>query len=269
MPGRNLSGPIARQLSARTDRWDRSHAASFIAGQRYPHFITGTRMGRQVATGAQDGPDRAGQERAGQDRAGRSFWLKQLHRWHWISSAMCLLGMLLFALTGITLNHASHIEAKPHTEHRAAQLPAPLLRAVSGEDERKGVALPVVVADWVSSTQGIDVANRPAEWSADEIYISMPRPGGDAWLSIDRATGKLEAERTTRGWISYLNDLHKGRNAGPVWGWFIDLFALACVVFSVTGLLLLKMHAAQRGATWPLIAFGLVLPLVLALIFIH
>jgi hypothetical protein len=32
---------------------------------------------------------------------------------------------------------------------------------------------------------------------------------------------------------------------------------------------LLKMHAAQRGATWPLVALGLVLPLVLALLFIH
>ena len=215
-------------------------------------------MGRQAAT-AQDG----------RERAGRSFWLKQLHRWHWISSALCLIGMLLFAATGITLNHAASIEAKPRTEHRQAQLPAPLLRALSGEDERKGAALPAAVADWIGSTVEIDVAGRPADWSADEIYLSMPRPGGDAWLSIDRATGKLEVERTTRGWISYLNDLHKGRNAGPVWGWFIDLFALACVVFSVTGLLLLKMHAAQRGATWPLVAFGLVLPLVLALIFIH
>ena len=97
----------------------------------------------------------------------------------------------------------------------------------------------------------------------------MPTPGVDAWLSVDAQTGKVEYERTDRGWISYFNDLHKGRHAGPVWSWFIDVFALACVVFSVTGLLLLNMHAAQRGATWPLVAFGLVLPLLLALIFIH
>jgi hypothetical protein len=46
--------------------------------------------------------------------ASRAVWLKHLHQWHWISSAMCLLGMFLFAITGITLNHASQIEAKPH-----------------------------------------------------------------------------------------------------------------------------------------------------------
>lgn len=199
----------------------------------------------------------------------RAFWLKQLHQWHWISSALCLVGMLLFAATGFTLNHAGQIEAQAKTVHRSAQLPAPLLKAVSGDDERKGVALPATVADWVAGNLDVDVAGRTGDWSSDEIYISMPRPGGDAWVSIDRETGRVETERSTRGVIAYLNDLHKGRHAGPAWGWFIDVFALACVIFSVTGLLLLKMHAAQRGATWPLVAFGLVLPLILALIFIH
>jgi hypothetical protein len=201
--------------------------------------------------------------------ASRAFWLKQLHQWHWISSALCLVGMLLFAITGFTLNHAGEIEAQASTVHRNAQLPAALLKAVSGDDERKGVALPAAVADWVGATLDVDVAGRTGDWSSDEIYLSMPRPGGDAWLSIDRETGKVETERSSRGVIAYLNDLHKGRHAGPAWGWFIDVFALACVIFSVTGLLLLKMHAAQRGATWPLVAFGLVLPLLLALIFIH
>ncbi|WP_114239113.1 PepSY-associated TM helix domain-containing protein [Dyella sp. C9] len=215
---------------------------------------------------AQSRDNRGGGARAGTRRA---FWLKQLHQWHWISSALCLVGMLLFAITGFTLNHAGQIEAKAQTIHRNAQLPTALLHVVAGEDERKGIALPTAVADWVSGTLGVDVAGREGDWSSDEIYLSMPRPGGDAWLSIDRETGKVEYERSSRGVIAYLNDLHKGRHAGPAWGWFIDVFALACVIFSVTGLLLLKMHAAQRGATWPLVAFGLVLPLVLALIFIH
>ncbi|RDD82597.1 hypothetical protein DVJ77_06645 [Dyella tabacisoli] len=199
----------------------------------------------------------------------RSFWLKQLHQWHWISSALCLIGMLLFAVTGITLNHAGRIEAKPQTQHRQVQLPAPLQRALAGGDERKGEPLPPVVADWLGDALGVSINGRKGDWAVDEIYLSLPRPGGDAWLSIDRETGQVEYERTERGWVSYLNDLHKGRNAGPVWAWFIDIFALACVIFSVTGLLLLKMHAAKRGATWPLVALGLLLPLVLALIFIH
>ena len=199
----------------------------------------------------------------------RAFWLKQLHQWHWISSALCLIGMLLFAVTGFTLNHAGQIEARPQTVHRNAQLPGALLRTVAGGDEGKGVAVPKAIVDWAHAALDVDLAGRSGDLSEDELYVSMPRPGGDAWLSIDRGNGKVEYEHTDRGWISYLNDLHKGRNAGPAWGWFIDVFALACVIFSITGLLLLKMHAAQRGATWPLVAFGLLLPLLLALIFIH
>ncbi|MBV8250776.1 MAG: PepSY-associated TM helix domain-containing protein, partial [Comamonas sp.] len=57
----------------------------------------------------------------------RAYWLKKLHEWHWISSAVCLIGMLLFALTGFTLNHAGQIEAKPRVESRDAQLPDDLL----------------------------------------------------------------------------------------------------------------------------------------------
>ena len=42
-------------------------------------------------------------KRKAQRRAG---FLRQVLRWHWISAAICLIGMLLFAVTGITLNHA-------------------------------------------------------------------------------------------------------------------------------------------------------------------
>ena len=54
----------------------------------------------------------------------RAFWLKHLHQWHWISSAICLIGMLLFAVTGFTLNHAAQIEASPSVVTQQATAPA-------------------------------------------------------------------------------------------------------------------------------------------------
>ncbi|MFT3763410.1 MAG: PepSY-associated TM helix domain-containing protein [Pseudoxanthomonas sp.] len=198
----------------------------------------------------------------------RGYWLRTLHAWHWISSAICLVGMLLFAFTGITLNHASQIEAKPQTRNATATLPDALLRQL-GEREEGKAPLPAAVADWLGQRFGVSAGGRDAEWSPEEVYLSLPRPGGDAWLSIDRTGGEVEFERTDRGWLSYLNDLHKGRNAGPAWGWFIDVFALACLVFCVTGLFLLQLHARQRRMTWPYVGLGLVLPVLLALLFIH
>ncbi|SEM30125.1 hypothetical protein SAMN02800694_0565 [Luteibacter sp. UNCMF331Sha3.1] len=202
------------------------------------------------------------------DRQRRAFWLKHLHRWHWISSAVSLVVLLLFSVTGFTLNHAARIEASPQATRHAATLPAPLRGQLGGEHAR-GAAVPPSVASFVRDSTGLAIEGRGGEWSDDEVYVSLPRPGGDGWVSIDRESGEVQSEVTDRGWLAYLNDLHKGRNTGPVWSWFIDAFALACLVFAITGLLLLKMHAGQRGMTWPMVALGFVLPVVLALVFIH
>ena len=208
------------------------------------------------------------------DTRRRAYWLKTLHEWHWVSSALCLIGMVLFSITGITLNHAADIEAKPKVVNHTAVLPPELLREVAADlpaaKSRQGKAeLPQAFQSWLRERWDIETQGRAAEWSDEEIYLSLPRPGGDAWLRLGLQDGELEYERTDRGWLSYFNDLHKGRNTGTAWSWFIDIFAAAALVFAVTGLLILKMHAGNRPFTWPMVGMGLVLPLLLALLFIH
>ncbi|HEY0179348.1 MAG TPA: PepSY-associated TM helix domain-containing protein [Dokdonella sp.] len=203
------------------------------------------------------------------DRRLRAFWLKTLHQWHWISSALCLIGMLLFAATGITLNHAGQIESTPHVDTRKAEVPKDLLARALASPHAQRAPLPAALAGWLAERWSVQAGAREAEWSDDEIYLSLPRPGGDGWVSIDANSGVATYEVTDRGWLAYLNDLHKGREAGPLWGWFIDVFAVACLIFSLTGLCLLYLHARQRTATWPLVALGLVVPLLIAILFIH
>lgn len=207
----------------------------------------------------------------------RAYWLKKLHEWHWISSAICLIGMLLFAVTGITLNHAGQIESKPRVESREGQLPTPLLDMLkaaqqqrsSAQDAKAPVPLPDAVKRWLGDELKLSVGQHEVEWSEDEAYVPMPRPGGDAWLRVDLKDGALEYESTDRGWISYINDLHKGRNTGSAWSLFLDAFAVGCLVFCITGLLILKMHSERRPLTWPMVGLGLVIPALLALLLIH
>lgn len=201
--------------------------------------------------------------------ATRSFWLKQLHQWHWISAALSLISLLLFAVTGITLNHAAQIPAEPVTVERTGALPAPLLARLADFPAETTDPVPAAVARWASGTFAVQIAGRPTETTPEEIYIALAEPGGDGWLTIDRATGEALRERTTRGWVAYVNDLHKGRNTGVVWYWFIDIFAAACIVFAVTGFGLTWLHARQRPSTWPLLGLGLLIPVVIALLFIH
>ena len=208
------------------------------------------------------------------DNRRRAYWLKTLHEWHWVSSALCLIGLLLFGITGFTLNHAASIEAKPKVISQTGtiddDLRAALLKQLPAARAQKGKAeLPAELQGWIRKHWAVDTAGRDAEWSDDEIYLSLPRPGGDAWLRLNLADGEAEYERTDRGWLSYFNDLHKGRNSGAAWSWFIDIFAAATLVFSITGLFILKMHAGNRPFTWPMVGMGLVIPVLLALLFIH
>lgn len=199
----------------------------------------------------------------------RTFWLKHLYRWHWISSATCLVGMLLFAATGITLNNAAYIESTPITVKKSAIVPAQLLNQIKSEPKSDKAALPKATADWISDAINVELAGVSSEWSEVEVYVSLPRPGGDAWLVIDRTSGEVSYERTERGWISYFNDLHKGRNTGVAWSWFLDMFSITTLVFCITGMLMLSMHANNRPSTWPLVGLGVIVPLVLAILFIH
>lgn len=223
-------------------------------------------------------PDREPERGAGGARRERQpakrkkispFWAKQLHLWHWTSSAVCLVGMLLFAFTGITLNHAAEIEAEPQVEAIETQLSEAALAALQGDTPEDDRPVPDAVTRWAQEELSVSLAGRPVEWSEEEAYIALPRPGGDGWLAIDRTTGDVTFERTDRGWIAWLNDLHKGRDTGTAWSWFIDIFSVAAIVFSLTGLVLLWLHSRHRKLTWPLVGAGLVIPLLLVMLFVH
>lgn len=183
---------------------------------------------------------------------------------------MSLIALILFAATGITLNNATRFESKPTVLTLQAALPGELLKQLEPPSaSAKRGALPEPAEAWLDSQLNIHIGGRTAEFSPDEVYVSLPEPGGDAWLSIDRASGEVIYERSRRGWIAYLNDLHKGRNTSVIWSWFIDIFAAACLIFALSGLLLLKLHSKNRISTWPMVGLGLFIPFVLLLLFSH
>ena len=199
----------------------------------------------------------------------RAFWLKQLHTWHWISAALSLAGMLLFAITGLTLNHAGWFSARTSSQAQTVALPPALHAALQQVADTGEQPLPPAIAGWVRQTFGADVRHVSAEADTDELYLSQSLPGGEATLRIARAEATATYTRSSRGWVAYLNDLHKGRHTGAVWSAFIDLLAIACIVFTLTGLALLWMHGRTRPLTWPLTGLSLLAPLLIALLFIH
>ncbi|MNT24988.1 hypothetical protein D3C72_1604910 [compost metagenome] len=151
-------------------------------------------------------------------------------------------------------------------------MPAPLvtqLAAYAAKHDGANAPMPAAAEAWLKQQWSLNAGGRPAEWSVDEVYLPLPKAGGDAWVRIGLEDGAAEYELTDRGWVSWLNDVHKGRNTGVAWSWFIDIFAGACIVFCLTGLLILKFHAANRPFTWPMVGLGILIPCAIALLFIH
>lgn len=192
---------------------------------------------------------------------------RTMHLWHWISAAVCFAALILFTVTGITLNHADAIGATPEVESREAQLSPPQIEWLAGGGP--DAALPAPLSEWLQREFDFDARGASAEWSEDELYLSAPGPGRDAWVTLDRANGLARFESTDRGWLAYFNDLHKGRNTGTVWKIFIDLVAAACLFFALTGLVLLWIQARQRRSTWPLVTGGVGLMVALMIFFAH
>lgn len=207
-------------------------------------------------------------ERAALQR--RAAWLRILMKWHWISSALSLVAMLFFAASGITLNNAEYFESStPTVTQYTTTLPQALLAQINHQGNGQDLALPEDLRAWVDESWGIKLAPKTTDWQTDEVYVDLKRPGVDAWLSIDRRSGAVQYEASDRGWVAFFNDLHKGKNAGGVWSGFITVFGIGCLVFSLTGLLILQVHAKSRWSIWPVTGLGLVLPLLAVLLFVH
>jgi len=190
-------------------------------------------------------------------------------QWHWISGAISLVGMMLFALTGITLNHASDIPANRQVTAIEVDAPKASISELTGLSEGSYL-IPRTLQHYMQEAHGVALPrNVEGEWDGIEFYASWPGPGADSWLAVDVDLALLTYEHVDRGIVAYFNDLHKGRNTGAVWRWFIDGFAIACIIFSVTGLQLLMKHATSRVSTWPVTALGVLIPFVILLLFVH
>jgi len=64
---------------------------------------------------------------------------------------------------------------------------------------------------------------------------------------------------TSQGFMGFVNDLHKGRDAGKTWLLLIDIAAILMVLISLTGLTLLLFIKKKRVAGIVLAVIGIII----------
>lgn len=199
--------------------------------------------------------------------ASSSFWSRQFRQWHWISSALVLALMMLFAITGFTLNHPDWFAGEPESELREVELDPDLISRLEALPSEE--ILPGDIGRELFEATGVDIRGKAPVNEYGEMTFTLDGPGIDAYLTADLTTGQAVYERIDNGVIAKLNDLHKGRDTGLVWGVLIDITALACVIFCISGLGLLAFNSGVRASTWPLTSLGVILPVIVYVLFVH
>jgi hypothetical protein len=170
-----------------------------------------------------------------------------------------LTSLLFFSVTGITLNHPDWFSAQRSEQFTETVLEPAWLVQFEALDE-------LTRLDYLA--RELDVRWQlgvPRNIDRDEFewVLDYQRPGGFATVVLTLETGELVLEQVNNGPVAIMNDLHKGRHAGPVWFYLIDVAAVVCLLFAITGVLLLYVHAGKRRSTWPLVGLGTFVPFML------
>jgi hypothetical protein len=197
------------------------------------------------------------------------LWARRLHVY--ISMAL-LLVVLFFSITGITLNRPSlFVSAHSDVSETTITIPAALFS--TGADDfvpNKSGILDYLAehAQLSGQPSALDVFTQveDGELLEGEIALDYKGPGYNVAVFIDMTTAEAVIEKTHYGVVAVLNDLHKGRNSGEVWRWFIDITAVLMVFFVLTGvcLLLPKKKTLKTSLKWTL--FGSLVTLIIFLV---
>jgi len=174
-----------------------------------------------------------------QPKARPASWKGEFYRqsraWHGYLSAFAFLALIFFAGTGLLLNHPEWTPRRGDRlpEDRAFTLPrADLDRARAAADPARALAAAV------GRRIHLLGAFQSGEAVDGQVLVRMEGPRGASDITIDLATGAVEASLEPARLVDTLNDLHRGKNAGQAWRSVIDLSAIVILALSVIGYLL-------------------------------
>jgi hypothetical protein len=165
---------------------------------------------------------------------------------------------VLFGVTGLALNHQDFGFSDPRIEKSELVLDESLLahadQATLEQHLRDKLAIRSPSTDYHDD--------------ADQIQVTYAAPGARTVVTINRADGRAEVEKESRGFLGRLGDLHKGFDTGNVWYWTIDVAALLIVVSSITGIMTLLALRHRRRVGFTLGALGVLTVFVIYEIFV-
>ncbi len=167
--------------------------------------------------------------------------------------------VLLFAVTGFTLNHDDFGMSEPRDTMLTITVPRDLMgqadqAAIVASLRAKLAAAPSTVSSYHADP--------------DEIDVTFTAPGRRTQVAINRLDGTAQVDAETRGLMGRLGDLHKGLDTGSVWRWTIDVTAILLTISALTGIVTLLTLPRRRRTGLMAGAAGIVALLVIYFFFV-
>ncbi len=160
---------------------------------------------------------------------------------------------IIYALSGIALNHKHDFNANYIIDQRTFTTDIKFTRDSTNEEKVYRLL------EEIGETKNYKTSYYP---TGDKLTIFLI--GGSAIVNTE--TGEGYVERISKRPLFYqVNFLHY--NPGKWWKWFSDIFCVALIVVTVTGLFIVKGKngITRRGAV--LTAIGIILPLLFLFIY--
>jgi hypothetical protein len=171
-------------------------------------------------------------------------------RWLHIYLSMFSFAILFFfAVTGLTLNHSSWFDGQERTTQ---------VKGTVDGNWVKGDVAKLEIVEYLRKAHHITGAMHDFRVDDTQLSVSFKGPGYTADASIDRQNGTYELSETRMGFWAVVNDLHKGRDAGPMWAAIIDVSAVLMTLVSLTGFVLIFFMLKRRSSGLMVFAFGAV-----------
>lgn len=169
-------------------------------------------------------------------------WFRIIHR----ELSYVFAGMLLvYAISGIALNHKATFNSSYRIERSELQLPA------------EGT-----LDEWLAvfDMEGKEIQHYNPDSVTLKVFLK-----GNSTLTVDLTTnvGVLEQVKR-RPILGSFSKLHY--NPGKAWTWFSDIFAVALILITLTGLFMLKGKHGLLGIGGVELLVGILIPLLFILL---
>lgn len=173
---------------------------------------------------------------------------------------------VVYAVSGIAVNHAHHWNYSFNIEHRSQRVGSPAeLLGVSAPRQAPGVLARQRPDELIQALVKVTNRERPphnAFWRGPDRLSLFYGKGARDVVDYIPSTGVVEHwVREPRPFFRQVNFLHLNESPA-VWTWVGDIYAVALLFLSLSGIFLVKGRYGLRGRGGVLLALGIIIPVV-------